>query len=155
MHIASTSFNIISRSLLVFSTLLIALLGCSRTSTPVIKTPTAAQVAEFTNNARITFPSSALPIGWREERGMDDALWLQVRMPAQDLPGFLDGSPFRSTNLTTNDQYGVFDFGDFLRTPPMRYRSGEQVLPNARVLKMLIDESDTTNVVVYLMWHET
>ena len=86
---------------------------------------------------------------------MDDALWLQVRMPARDLQGFLDASPFRSAKLTTNDQYRVFDFRDFLPTPPVRYRSGEQGLPNARFLKMLIDESDTTNAVVYLMWHET
>jgi hypothetical protein len=86
---------------------------------------------------------------------MDDALWLQVRMPASELQAFLDASPFRSATLTTNDQYRVFEFQDFFPTPPARYRAGQQELPNARVLNMVIDESDTTNVVVYLMWHET
>ena len=143
------------RAPLVISLFLMVLLGCSKTSTPVITAPTATQLAEFATNASITLPPSATPIGWREERGMDDALWLQVRMPARDLQGFLDASPFRSAKLTTNDQYRVFDFRDFLPTPPVRYRSGEQGLPNARFLKMLIDESDTTNAVVYLMWHET
>jgi hypothetical protein len=86
---------------------------------------------------------------------MDDALWLRVRIPARDLQSFLEASPFRSVRLTTNEQYRVFDFRDFLPTPPARYRSGERELPKARFLKMLIDESDTTNAVVYLMWHET
>lgn len=86
---------------------------------------------------------------------MDDAMWLQVRMPAQDLKAFLDCSPFRSTTLTANNEYLVYQFRGFFTTPPTRYRAGQQGLPNARVLNILIDESDTTNVVAYLMWHET
>ena len=143
------------RTSLYISFLLIALLGCSRSTVPVITTPTAAQITEFTTNAKITLPASAQPLGWRESRGMDDALWLQVRLPAADLQTFLDGSPFRGATLTTNDQYRIFDFRDFMPTPPIRYRCGEQQLPNARYLKMIVDESDNTNAVVYLMWHET
>lgn len=86
---------------------------------------------------------------------MDDALWLQVRMPAGDLQGFLDTSPFHAATLTTNDQYRVFQFQEFFETPPTQYRAGQQELPNARALNMVVDESDTTNVTVYLMWHET
>jgi len=143
------------RAPLSISLLLVALLGCSRTTAPVITTPTVAQIAEFTTNASITLPSSAQPVGWCEERGMDDALWLQVRLPASDLQTFLDGSPFRSVTLATNDLYCLTQFRSFFATPPVRYRAGQQSLPNARVLNMVVDESETTNVVVYLMWHET
>jgi hypothetical protein len=143
------------RTSLAISLLLFALLGCSRSTAPVITTPTVAQIAEFTTNASITLPASAQPVGWREERGMDDALWLQVRLPASDLQTFLDGSPFRGVTLTTNDQYCLTQFQSFFAAPPVRYRAGQQSLPNARVLSMVLDESDTTNVVVYLMWHET
>lgn len=86
---------------------------------------------------------------------MDDALWLQVRLPASDSQTFLDGSPFRGVTLTTNDQYCLAQFQSFFAAPPVRYRARRQSLPNARVLNMVLDESDTTNVVVYLMWHET
>lgn len=86
---------------------------------------------------------------------MDDGLWLQVRMPARDLQTFLDASPFRGAKLANNNPYAVHTFRAFLPTPPVRYRSGSQELPNARFLNMLIDESDTTDAVVYLMWHET
>jgi hypothetical protein len=41
------------------------------TATP----PTAAQIGEFVRKAGITLPASAQPIGWRELRGIDDALW--------------------------------------------------------------------------------
>jgi hypothetical protein len=135
--------------------LLIALLGCSRSTVTIITTPTAAQLAEFTTNAKISLPPSAQPLGWREQRGMDAALWLQVRLPAADLQAFLDASPFRGAILTTNDMYRIFDFREFIPTPPTRYRCGEQQLPNAHYLKMVVDESDTTNAVVYFMWHDT
>ena len=143
------------RASLAISIIMLALLGCNRSNAPVITTPTAAQISEFTRNASITLPASALPIGWRELRSMDDALWLQVRMPARDLQTFLDSSPFRTATLMTNDQYRVSQFQEFFTTPPVHYRAGQQELPNARVLNIVIDESDTTNVVIYLMWHET
>lgn len=143
------------RTFLSILLLLVALLGCSRGTAHVIATPTLAQISEFTTNARIALPASAQPIGWREERGMDDALWLQVRLPASDLQTLLDSSPFRNVTLTTNGQYCLTQFQSFFATPPVRYRAGQQSLPNARVLNILVDEGDTTNVLVYLMWHET
>jgi hypothetical protein len=141
-------------STLPFCAIPVVLFGCSRAGAPVVTAPTAAQLAEFAQNARITLPVSAQPVGYREERGMDDALWLQIRMPAPDLQSFLDSSPFCGATLTTSDQYLVSQFQEFFTTPPTRYRAGQQELPNARVLNMVIDESDTTNVIVYLMWHE-
>jgi hypothetical protein len=144
------------RTSLSISLLLLALLGCIRSTTPVITTPNANQIAEFATNAKITLPASAQPVGWREERGMDDALWLQVRMPRTELQSFLDGSPFRNTKLSTNDQSLVFKFRDFFPTPPLRYHCAERQLPNARFLNIIIiDETDTTNALVSLMWHET
>jgi hypothetical protein len=144
------------RTLLYISLVLLALLGCSRSTAPVITTPNATQIAEFTANAKITLPASAQSVGWREERGMDAALWLQLRMPAAELQGFLDGSPFCNAKLGTNDQSLVYKFRDFFPTPPVHYRCAEQELPNARFLNILIiDESDTTNTLVSLMWHET
>lgn len=144
------------RTLLLISMLLIALLGCSRNVAPVITTPTAAQIAEFTANTKITLPASAQPIGWREERSMDDALWLQVRMPGTELQGFLDASPFRSAKLGTNDQSLIYKFRDFFLTPPLQYRCVEQRLPNARFINIIIiEEANTSNAMVYLMWHET
>jgi len=135
---------------------LFALLGCSRNAAPVITTPTAAQIAEFTANTKITLPPSAQPIGWREERSMDDALWLQVRMRETELQGFLDASPFRNAKLGTNDQSLIYKFRDFFPTPPVHYRCVEQELPNARFMNIIIiEEADTSNAVVYLMWHET
>ena len=136
-------------------TLYCTLPGCNRSGTPIITTPTAAQVAEFVRNAGISLPPTAHPVGWVESRGMDDVLWLQVQMPAADIPAFLESSPFRGAKLATTDEYDLHHFQDFWKTPPQRYRSGQQRLPNARVLNIVIDDSDATNAVVYLMWHET
>lgn len=133
----------------------LALVGCTQSSKPVITKPTPAQITEFIRNATITLPASAQSVGWREERGMDDALWSQLRIPRGDVQSLLDASPFRSSKFNTNDNALVFKFQDFLPTPPVRYRCAEQELPKARFLNIIIDESDATNAVVYLMWHET
>ena len=129
--------------------------GCGQRSATVISTPTAAQVSQFVRQANLTLPASAQATGWQEERGMDNARWLQVRMPKPDLQGFLDRSPFRGAELTTNNQYLISAFREFLPKPPARYRAGQQSLPNARTLNMVIDETEPAKVVVYLMWHET
>lgn len=147
----STSFS----STILVCALATALLGCGGSSAPVITTPTAMQVKEFTRNAGITLPASAQPVSWRELRGMDDALWLQVRMPATEVAAFLASSPFSTAKLATNDQSRLYNFQDFWQSPPQRHRSGQESLPNARVLNIVIDDSDATNAVVYLMWHET
>jgi hypothetical protein len=144
------------RTPLYISLVLFALLGCSCSRAPVITTPNASQIAEFTAKAKITLPGSAQPVGWLEERGIDDALWLQVRMPETELQSFLDGSPFRGVSLSTSNQYLVYCFRDFFPTPPVRYRCAQRRLPNARALNILIiDENGTTNALVSLMWHET
>ena len=140
----------------ILTTLIVVALALYlRSAAPYVTKPTVSQIAEFTNNASITLPVSAQPVGWHEERGMDDALWLQVKMPASDLNSFLDSSPFRHTTLTTNFEYIIYMFWEFYTTPPVRYRAGQQSLPKAQALNMLIDETNTTNLVMYLMWHET
>lgn len=133
----------------------IALIGCNQNNTPPIKQPTALQLAEFSRNASITLPASAHAIGWHEENGIDDAMWLQVRIPTKDLPRFLESSPFRGIELSTNDTSLFYLFQMFVATPPTKYRVGQQQLPSGRYLTLMIDESATPDLIVYLMWNET
>lgn len=140
------------RTTLAISFLAVMLLSCSKS---MVTVPTPAQIGEFSRNASVSLPASAQPLGWHQNRGMDDGLWLQFRIPRADFQTFLDSSPFRSASLSTNDRYCINLFKMFWAAPPLRYRAGQQTLPNARVLNLLVDESDATNAVVYLMWHET
>ncbi len=86
---------------------------------------------------------------------MDDSQWLQVQMPATEVAAFLASSPFSTTKLATNEQSLLYNFRDFWQSPPQRHRSGQESLPNGQFLNIVIDDSDATNAVVYLMWHET
>lgn len=133
----------------------IALVGCNQSHIPSIAPPTALQRAEFSRNTGLTLPASATAMGWHEERGLDDALWLQVKMPANDLPKFLESPPLRGIELSPNSPYFVSGFQMFVATPPTHYRAGQQPLPNAKYLTVLIDESATSEVIIYLMWNET
>lgn len=134
--------------------LAIALLGCEYRSG--ITKPTAAQVAGFVHNASITLPASAQPVGWRELPDTTNVLWLQVRMPASDVAVFLASSPFNATTLATNSpyKYHTYDFGHFWQRPPRRYRAAQNWLPNGTQLHMVIDDSNSTNALLYLMWRK-
>ena len=85
---------------------------------------------------------------------MDDGMWLQVMMPAADFPVFLNNTPFKGVGLR-RDLYMLNQFREFWQCPPKKHRSAQQHLPNGRFLNMLVDETDSENVIVYLMWHET
>jgi hypothetical protein len=131
------------------------LISCSKPKSASLTPPTRVQIEEFSHNANIDFPSSAKFTAWREERGMDDALWLQVRIPKKDFKKFLIDSHLITTKLTSSDLYISYLFKDFYTTAPTHYQAGQQQLPNARVLNILFEESDNSDVTVYLMWHET
>jgi hypothetical protein len=139
-------------STVAFLSLLLIGGGCSRG--PVVSVPTAPQIAEFTRNAGIALPKSSRAIGWKESRGMDDALWLKVEIPKADLDSFIAASPFRGGGLETNQSSRLYDFYDFWQTPPSQYRAGQASLPNVRTLNMVVDDSASTNAVVYMMWFE-
>ncbi|MEO7362836.1 MAG: hypothetical protein ABI120_21065 [Gemmatimonadaceae bacterium] len=124
-------------------------------STSSDKPPTAEQRAQFERDAGVTFPASVELIAWREERGIDGAVWLEFKIPAADFPAFIDKSPLQKTILSASDKYQENQFRDLMPAPPAHYRAGQQALPNGRVLSMLADETDTKIVVVYLMLHET
>jgi hypothetical protein len=128
--------------------------GCSGRSVSV---PTAAEIAEFVAKANMTLPSSAKTIGYFAEKGAtDDALWLQVRVPAADLPAFLEKSPFKEKSLNpAPNEYLLGMFSAFWKTPPSKYRSGQVSLSGGDVLNILIDDGGPGDPVVYLMWHET
>ena len=134
--------------------LAVVLTGCGKNSAPIISVPTSAQVAEFTQKAVVTLPVTAKSTGWKESRGMDDALWLKIEMPVAELNAFIEASPFQSGGFQTNWQYDLYNFQDFLPTPPLKYRTGQKALPNVKTLNMLIDDSNPTNAVVYMMWFE-
>lgn len=51
-------------------------------------------------------------------------------------------------------QYHMYNFKDFLPAAPIKFRSGQTALPNAKTLNMLIDDSNPTKAVVYRMWFE-
>lgn len=145
--------SLANRHPLIVGLSLIAIsVGCKRD--PVISVPSPKQLAEFVRNAGITLPQSTQAIGWKESRGMDDALWLKIEMPTSDLASFLATSPFRSGGLETNQTYHLYHFSDFWQAPPARYRVGQAALPNARTLNMVIDDTGSTNTAVYMMWFE-
>lgn len=130
--------------------------GCNSAKQPVITKPTPAQITEFTNNSTLIIPATAKAIGWYEERGMDDALYLQIEMQTSELEQFLDNTPFKNAVFSKNSEYDLYTFNVFYKSnPPTTYRSAEVWLPNARAIKILVNESNPANTIVYLLWHET
>lgn len=117
---------------------------------------TAEQVSHFGDRVGIAFPVAATPVAYMETRGMDDSLWLQMQMSTSDLQEFLATPPLDEVNLSDEkNEIVLHAFHQFWTSPPSRYRSAQIQLPNARVLNILIDETDSEKVIVYVQWHET
>ena len=130
--------------------------GCSSSTHPPVVPPTSSQVAEFLKHANLTLPESARPIGYRARSGgMDQALWISFSLPMIDVPAFLSTSPFQDGKLESKDEYILYLFDHFWQTPPTRYRSAQRGLPHNEAINLLIDESDATTAMIYMMWHET
>ncbi len=133
----------------------LSLSGCGRPAEPLIVRPSVAQVAQFVTHTGIVLPPSAQAIGWVEQRGMDDALWLQVRLQSVDLPALIASAGFDESSLTSRNAYVVHVFRAFFSTPPKRCSTGQRMLPGAKGFNILIDESNPDSVTVSFMWHET
>jgi hypothetical protein len=132
-----------------------AMQGCYQNDAAVAKVPTAAQIAAFSARANIALPASAKPTRWMQQQGLDDAMWMQVEIPTKDVQAFLDNSPFRNTVLSKDAPLRLHDFSLWVSKAPLKYQAGQSALANAKVLNILIDQSDDQTAIIYLMWHQT
>ena len=131
----------------------VALVACS--CDRGIRVPTHADVVSFTNSAHLTLPSGTDATAYRSESGgMDSAAWMQVTMRKELVDVFLASSPFGGAEIRTNGNSVVHLFGGFIKATPLAYREASSSLPNSDVLKLVIDDDDSTNAVIYIMWHE-
>lgn len=129
--------------------------GCTfQSAQPKVVAPTPALIQEFLTRSGLTIPHSAQPTDWYEERGMDDTLSLRLRVPVSDLEAFLSQPLLKGLKLSAFDPSITHGFQVFGPTPAT-YRAGQQRLPNARFVNVLIDDGDPQTANVYLMWGET
>ncbi len=122
------------------------------------KPPTAAQLAEFAQHTGIVFPPAATPQLYFETRGMDDALFLKLTLPADAFPKFIAAAPFAGTKMEGPKDFPdatLHYFSDWMPRPPKNFQFCEPTLPNARYMKCVFDFDDPKTTTIYLMWFET
>jgi hypothetical protein len=165
------------RTLLVIFTLLLLLsVGCRPSESPEEffakleaqwKPPTersdspvtAAQIVECSQHMGIYFSTNTIPLGYKKMTGgMDDALFLKVRIPHNEVGAFIAASPLARESF---DELAALPganslapwWWNFMRKRQVRY--GQTSLPKGEALHMLIDPESESSVIVYLVWHQT
>lgn len=158
-----------------FSLLLAFLLLMACAKEPTMKDavpPTPGQLQEFTQNTGIKFPASSVQKLYWEERGMDDALYLKVSLPIDDLSTFISAPPFSGVKISSYNALSETKGGDarikalesqmmfdrfraWIPHQPKTIRYCEPELPNARFMNCLFDCDNPKEVTMYLMWFET
>jgi hypothetical protein len=147
----------ISRSLAVILLLVGALTGCEP-GPSVYPNVTAAQQADASGSMGLTFPPETRFLFYsRASRGPDGAIWLKIELPAKSLPFFLAqptlaGAPWKNKDAMMS---GSDDWSQWQPERIKKYRYSVFELPQAKYLRVLIDEDTADPKVVYLFWHET
>ncbi len=128
--------------------------GVSKSS-PTIVVPTASQVAQFEKTTGLTLPTSASAVKYSEDSGLDDAMWLEVKVPKEKFSDLIPNGMTQGGNWHALDGYILPLFDRFWSSPPKSFRSMQVTLPHGRALNILVDETGPTELIVYLMWHTT
>ncbi|HMP81372.1 MAG TPA: hypothetical protein PKA41_01545 [Verrucomicrobiota bacterium] len=119
---------------------------------------TAAQLAECSQRMNVRFSTNTVALGFKKETGgMDDAIFLKVRMPVAEVEEFIAASPL------ANQQFGGLAtlpgantmpwWWNFTRKGKIRY--AQTRLPKGEALHILIDAESDFSAIVYLVWHQT
>jgi len=102
-------------------------------------------------------PTSAEGLNYLLNKGMDDTIYLKLRLPREDLDIFINKSPFKDVALRTDRRYPYWELDKewWDLDKPILFQSGEALLPKAKYLNILIDLDDPKIVIIYLCWLET
>ena len=107
---------------------------------------------------QVQFPDDTKVLGLLEDRGgIDRAIYLKVEFAAKELKEFINKSPFAASNLSTRDR-SVSDLKEVSWWKPesvKTFQSGQERLPDAKVLNVLIDLGKGDKTIVFLMWFST
>jgi hypothetical protein len=108
---------------------------------------------------KLEFPGDSRVAGLLEEpRGMDRAIFLKIEIKPEDLNGFIAKSPFAATQLTSDSRSVMSNLTAVSWWTPdnaKTFQSGQVRLPEAKVLKILIDRDKKDKITIYLMWFST
>ena len=127
--------------------LMLFLAGCGKVS--------SKDVRDFAERARLDIPKSADATDYKSYVSQDGMIFLQLEMPAGDLPAFLGGSGLADELTNTKDPGpALSSFSGVLGEHPQKFREGQKDLGDGYFLNVLIDEDKPTNV-AYLMWFGT
>jgi hypothetical protein len=132
------------------------LIGC-RDSGPTKGSDITPQQRTMASQAMgVKFPAGAEALLYEYWSGLDDSLYLKVRMTTSDLETFLtqarfSGVEWENQGQQLRDMEGVPEW-----TPSGvgQYRFGEIELPSAEWIWVLIDDTYDDEHEVYFAWHQ-
>jgi hypothetical protein len=115
-----------------------------------------SHLTELSSKIGLTFPPGTQVLGVRELRGQDDAILLKVKLGKDQWGSFLASSPFKDKIFSEGKRYLLGPNDDWWNPKqPETLPTAQAALPNAKILNLGVDQKDSTEVIVYVMWHET
>ena len=132
----------------------------SRASDPMASAiaPTAAELSGFSQHSGIQLPSSAQPVRFYGESGLDSAMWLQFRLPSAQFQQFITSSPIPPAEVRRDAPGGgsaLYYFRTWLPVAPKDFQYADTQIAPGRCVKCIFDFDDPQTTVIYLMWFTT
>lgn len=118
--------------------------------------PTAAELATFSQRTKFVIPTSAQPLRFYSVTGwMDDAMWLQFRLPVAEFQQFISASSIPPALVRpgpTGSESALYYFLPWLPTAPKNFQYADAQIEAGRCVKCVFDFDDPRTATIYIMW---
>lgn len=143
--------------------LMVAWTGCTRIEQSIggkggsaTTEVTAEQLAECAQRMQVVFPGGTQAVGLRRDSDPVQAIYLKVRMSADDWRAFLRSTPLSEYELTEEQRIVFLPDKDWWDpSKPALLPTAQMRLADGTVLNIGKAEGASGEVVVYLLWYES
>ncbi|WP_020586776.1 hypothetical protein [Desulfobacter curvatus] len=134
---------------------LVVVVGCGNNTPATGKDSKGFDLTLWEKKFSVQFPKTVQVIGVRTEAGMDDAIYLKIRISSADWPKFLQTSPIDPRDLSDDKRF--FLGPDWQWWDPGKQTSvptAQAFLEDGNVLNMGYRQNPKGSTDVYLMWYQ-
>lgn len=120
--------------------------------------PTAVQVNDYSRVMSLRLPAACEPLALEHVGGLDDIIFLKLRMTHEEAKELVANYPFKDLQLSQSEKHVTpekwANFEPWKVDAVKQYRSGVAQLPDAKTLHILIDLDQPQFAIVYLEYRE-
>ncbi len=108
-------------------------------------------LSQVSRHSQCWFPTNSQPLGLSVYRGREPFIEFKVQIPKASVPEFLQKSPFKCSQLSSNNRYVMNNGVKWWHPNTVRhFQSGEMDISASTGLSLLISLDGSRNAIIYM-----